>query len=218
MLPMKTILAGGLGVLLGFLPLRAGDFTVKARGVQTFNFADKAGRNQVIFFSRAPIEDITGTSNGITGTVSFDPAKVAPTIQGAIAVDVKSMTTGIPKRDEHMQGEAWLDAATYPAVSFTLKEVKDTKNIGPNKIAATARGDFSLHGVTRSITVPVMMTYLEESEKTKTRAPGDLLLLQTKFTIALADYQIRGMGSLIGSKIGETIDIDLSIVGSNAVK
>ncbi len=81
-----------------------------------------------------------------------------------------------------------------------------------------ATGDFTLHGVTKQMTVPVTLTYLEESDKTKTRAPGDLLLLQTKFAIALADYQVKGTGGLIGSKVGESIEIDVSIVGSNAVK
>ncbi len=193
-------------------------FTVKAKGTQSFTFADKAGRNQVIFFSQAPLENITGTSNGISGSVSFDPAKVEQTIQGTIAVEVKTLTTGIAKRDEHMLSKAWLDAATFPTITFTLAQLKDAKIAGPNKISGTATGAFTLHGVTKSIAVPVTLTYMEESEKTKTRAPGDLLLLQTKFTVTLADYNITDMGNVIGSKLGETLDIDMNVVGSNGMK
>ncbi len=44
-----------------------------------------------------------------------------------------------------------------------------------NKLEAKVTGDFTVHGVTKEVTTTVTMTYLDESEQTKQRAPGDLL-------------------------------------------
>ncbi len=200
------------------LQSQSADFKVNAKGIQVYNFADKAGRNQVMFFSTAPLENMTGTASGIQGSVSFDPTNVSKTITGEIIVEIKSMMTGISRRDEHMQGENWLDAAKYPTISFKLKELQNVKTSDSNQIHATAVGDFTLHGITKSIEVPVTLVYMEESEKTKSRAPGDLLQLRTKFTIKLSDYGVGSMMKIIGSKVGENIDIEMNIVGSNAVK
>lgn len=200
------------------LQSQSADFKVNAKGIQVYNFADKVGRNQVMFFSTAPLENMTGTASGIQGSVSFDPSNVSKTITGEINVEVKSMMTGISRRDEHMQSENWLDAAKYPTITFKLKELQNVKTSDSNQIQATAVGDFTLHGITKSIEVPVTLVYMEESEKTKSRAPGDLLQLRTKFTIKLTDYGVGSMMKIIGSKVGENIDIEMNIVGSNAVK
>ncbi len=200
------------------LQSQSADFKVNAKGIQVYNFADKAGRNQVMFFSTAPLENMTGTASGIQGSVSFDPTNVSKTITGEIIVEIKSMMTGISRRDEHMQGENWLDAAKYPTISFKLKELQNVKTSDSNQIHATAVGDFTLHGITKRIEAPVTLVYMEESEKTKSRAPGDLLQLRTKFTIKLSDYGVGSMMKIIGSKVGENIDIEMNIVGSNAVK
>ena len=197
---------------------QSADFSVKAEGTQTFRFADKAGRNQVLFYSKAPIEDIVGSASGLTGSITLDPKNVASTITGEFTIDVKTMTTGISKRDEHMQGEMWLNAATYPTIQFKLKQLKDVKKVNNTKIEANALGEMTLHGVTLPMTVPVTLIYMEESEKTKARLPGDLLQLRTKFSVKLADFGIKGFGDLIGSKIAEAIDIEMGIVGTNAVK
>ena len=45
-------------------------FKVKATGEQTFSFTDKKGRNQAMFFSSTPLEDVTGLSNDVKGSVT----------------------------------------------------------------------------------------------------------------------------------------------------
>jgi len=42
-------------------------FKVKAAGEQTFSFEDEVGRNQAMFFSSTPLEDVTGLSNDVKG-------------------------------------------------------------------------------------------------------------------------------------------------------
>jgi hypothetical protein len=59
------------------------------------------------------------------------------------------------------------------------------------------------------------MTYLDASEQTKQRAPGDLLGVQAKFNIVLSDYDVENM--IVGQKVADNIEISVNIVGSNAM-
>jgi len=64
----------------------AGGFDINSKGEQTFSFKDKMGRNQATFFSTTPLEDITGMSTDVWGTVSFDIADVENTLKGEILI------------------------------------------------------------------------------------------------------------------------------------
>jgi polyisoprenoid-binding protein YceI len=191
----------------------AQSFKIKAGGVQTFDFADKTGKNQATFFSATPLEDINGTSNSISGSVTFDVANFAKSLKGKITLPVSSINTGIELRNHHMQGANWLDAAKYPDISFDIKSVYDVKQAADNKLEFKALGIFSLHGVTKEVTAVVDATYLDESEQTQKRAPGDLLGVSAKFSINLSDYAVNN--AVIGNKVAEKIDITVNIVGSN---
>jgi polyisoprenoid-binding protein YceI len=190
-------------------------FSVPAKGAQTFNVKDPNGRNQAVFRSSTALEDITGTSSSLSGTVTLDPANVSGAT-ATIVVDVTGIKTGIPMRDEHLQSAGWLDAKSYPTITFTLKQLKNPKNSNPTTIQAVAAGTFTLHGVTQPVEFPVTLMYLPESEQTKKRAPGDLLVIRGKGTILLSKYGIKS--EIIGQKVADGIEIELNAVASNAVK
>jgi polyisoprenoid-binding protein YceI len=197
-------------------PSIAQKFTVPATGVQTFNLKDERGRNQASFFSKAPIEDITGTAAGLGGTVSFDPANVAGTIKADITVDVASMKTGIEMRDGHMRGEKWLDAEKYPTITFTLTKLTGAKISNGTELRGVAVGTFTMHGTAQTVQLPVTLTYMPASEKTKARAAGDLLVVRAKGAVSLSKAGVKS--ELIGSKISDVIEFEFNAVGSNAVK
>ncbi|MCX7798553.1 MAG: YceI family protein [Melioribacter sp.] len=203
-----------LFVLLLLYKLISGQgFNVNTKGIQTFNFYDKEGRNQVVFFSNAPFEDITGTANDINGVVSFDVSNFAQTLRGKIIVKVESISTGIELRNQHLRSKNWLDAKKYPDIVFEIKYVRELKQLANNKLGFKVVGDFTLHGVTKEIVADVEATYLPESNETKKRAPGDLLGVNGKFNIKLSDFNIKNQ--VIGSKVAENIEIYVNIVGNN---
>ena len=74
--------------------------------------------------------------------------------------------------------------------------------------------DFTLHGVTRIVDAVAKLTFVEETELTNKRAPGDLLSVEANFKIKLSDYGIRHM--LIGTRVADEIEISTNIVGSNS--
>lgn len=190
-------------------------FKVKAKGTQTFNFEDKLGRNQAAFSSSTPLEDFTGTANAISGSLSFDVNNFAKTLKGKIIVKVASINTGIELRNHHLQSANWLNASKYPDITFEIKSVSDLKQTADNKLEFKVTGNFTLHGVTKQITVDAEATYLDENDQTRTRAPGDLLGVHAKFNVKLSDYNIDN--DVIGSKVAENVDVKVNIVGSNKI-
>jgi polyisoprenoid-binding protein YceI len=188
-------------------------FKVSATGEQTFSFDDKAGRNQAMFFSSTPLEDVTGLSNDVKGSVTFDVSDVS-TLSGLISITTASLRTGIELRDGHLQSENWLDAESYPDITFVIKNVSNVKSAEDNKLEAKVIGEFTAHGVTKEVIADVTMTYLDQSEQTKKRAPGDLLGVEAKFSIVLSDYEVENM--VLGQKVSDSIDITVTMVGSNA--
>src|SRR3954465_4886484 len=158
---------------------------VSAAPIQ-FDFKDPKGVNTILFKTDAPLESINGTANGISGTVSYDPANPAAT-KGKIIVSANSLHVGNPMQKEHLHSDKWLDVTKYPEISFEISSLKNVKTEN-NVTTADATGTFSLHGVSKEITVPVKLTYLKDRLKARTGKEGDLLVIRSNFTIKRGDF------------------------------
>lgn len=184
-----------------------------------YYISDPMSRNTVTFSSEAPLEDIVGTTNQISGYFAFDPNNLEKGAKGRITVSVSSLTTGIPLRDEHLLGDMWLDALTYPTITFEIAKVKNVKVIKKTDSFTTyelqVSGPFKLHGKTRTIDAIARITVLPESEQTKQKMPGDLVAVRTSFKVSLADFGIKGFDGVVGSKVSESIEVAISLVASN---
>ena len=210
---MKKALSIFVVIIFFTASIFAQGFKVKASGEQKFNFQDKAGRNQTTFFSTTPLEDITGLSGDVKGSVTLNVNDVK-TLKGKVTVSVASIKTGIDLRDEHMRDAGWLDAAKYPEISFEIKKVSDVKSVADNKLTAKVTGNYTMRGVTKEVTTDATLTYLDESDQTKMRAAGDLLGVQAKFNVKLSDYGVNN--KVVGQKVSENIEVSVNVVGSNA--
>ncbi len=179
--------------------------------VQTFDFKDPKGVNNVTFVLDAPLESISGTASGISGTVTYDPENPEAT-EGKIVVDSESLHVPNPMMKDHMHGEKWLDVKKYPEISFELKELSDIQKT-ENGGTANATGTFTLHGVSKEITVPVKVTYLPGRLKDRMpNAEGDLLVIRSDFTIKRSDFDIQpGQNE---DKVSDEIKISMAIAGA----
>jgi polyisoprenoid-binding protein YceI len=179
---------------------------------QTFDFKDPKGVNNVIFKTDAVLESINGAASGISGTVTFDPENPGAT-KGKIVVDAKSLTVPNKMMNEHLHSGMWLDVQKYPEITFEVKELKNVKTQG-DTTTADATGTFTLHGVTKDLTVPVKLTYLPD--KLGARVPnmkGDLLVVRTNFDVKRSDFKINaGNGN---DKVSDEINLSLSIAGAS---
>ena len=205
---MKTKL-----VIIAFLTLLLG-INLSA---QTFSVDTKDGRNQASFISDAPFEKIVGLASGLDATVMLNVNDITQKPMGKVKVPIESIKTGIDLRDEHLRSEMWLNAAKYPFAEFQLTGIKNPTSRKLNdgqRVTATLIGKFSVHGVTKNIEVPATLTYFKESEKTKAKAPGNLLVANAEFDINLEEYGVQ-IPSMVVGKVNDEVKITTSFVASD---
>lgn len=179
---------------------------------QNFDFKDPKGVNNVVFRTDAPLESINGTATGVSGAVTFDPANPAAT-KGTIIVQAASLRVPNQMMQGHLQSDKWLDVAKYPQITFEVVSLGNVQTDG-DKTTADVTGTFTLHGVSKQITVPVKMTYLKD--KLHDRFPqlqGDLLVLRANFTIKRSDFAINK--AMFEDKVSNDIDLTLSLAGQS---
>ena len=175
-----------------------------------FDFKDPKGVNNVIFKTDAPLESINGTATGISGKVTFDPDNPGA-VKGKIVVQSSSLHVGNPMQKEHLHSDKWLDVAKYPEITFEVESAKNVKTQG-DVTTADVTGKMSLHGVTRTITAPVKMTFLKDKLKARTGKEGDLLVVRANFKIKRSDFGINP--GQLEDKVSDEIELNLSIAGA----
>jgi polyisoprenoid-binding protein YceI len=197
--------------ILNFLTL-----TLTAAGLHAspsqFDFKDPKGVNNAVFKLDAPLEAINGSAAGVSGAVSFDPENPSAT-KGKIVVASSSLHVGNPMMKQHLQSDKWLDVAKYPEITFDVAELKNVKTEGTST-TAEATGKFTVKGISKTLTVPVKLTYLKD--KLSQRVPnmkGDLLVIRSNFSIKRSDFGI--MPGQMEDKVSDAIDLTLSIAGAS---
>jgi polyisoprenoid-binding protein YceI len=198
-------------LLLASASLFAGSLSLQAE-LKTYDFKDPKGVNNVSFLLDAPLESISGNAKGVSGIVTFDSAN-PKAVSGTIKIETGSLTATNNKLQEHMLGEAWLDAASHPEITFVAKSVSKLEELRDG-FKAQLTGDFTLKGVTKELTVPVTFTHLPDmlGKRSNGAMEGDLLVLRSTFTIHRSDYGIKpGQNS---DKVAEVIELRLAIAGA----
>jgi len=87
---MKKTLSIFAVIMIFTASILAQGFKVKATGDQTITFEDN--KNQATFFSTTPVEDITGLSNDVKGSVTFSVNDVK-TLKGKVRVSLMEMSS-----------------------------------------------------------------------------------------------------------------------------
>jgi len=71
------------------------------------------------------IADVEGFFSKMTGVIQFDPPDLTQ-LSVEAEIDVKSLTTGNPERDEHLLSPDYFDAEKYPKILFKSTNVETT--------------------------------------------------------------------------------------------
>lgn len=177
----------------------------------SFNFKDPKGVNTVIFKTDAPLESINGTASGVSGTVMFDPENPAA-VKGKIVVAASSLHVPNPTMKEHLQGGDWLNVAKHPEITFEVNSAANAKTTG-NVTTLDVTGNMTIKGTTKSLTVPVKLTYLKDKLKARggSNKDGDLLVLRSTFTIKRGDFGINA--AKFEEKVSNDIELTFSLAG-----
>src|SRR5690606_37734051 len=74
---------------------------------------------------------------------------------------------------------------------------------------ATLLGDMTVRGTTRQMRIPARLTFMPESDRTRARAPGDLLAIRAQYPIKLSDFDIAvGDKAIESGMVADEMTID----------
>ncbi|MCS6807256.1 MAG: YceI family protein [Bacteroidota bacterium] len=206
-----TATAVATAVISTVLPyfIYATGFPFGTKGNKTIKLDNRYGNNQVQFHSKAPLEEINGTAS-VTGSFSFDPSNIEAT-HGKIVVPVNSMQTGIELRNKHLMSKDWLDEESYKEIVFDVKSISSVQIVssaqGKGVAKGIAEGVLFLHGVSKQISCPIELTYIEK---------GDVVMVKTEMSVSLRDFNISGKRGIVGSKVAETIAVKATMFGAGS--
>lgn len=192
--------------------------TAPGGGVREFTVDDAWGRDSVQFRTTAPLEDIIGTTNQVTGVLKADPKNLTgPGTSARIEVKLASLKTGIETRDGHVAKA--LGAEKNPIALFTLEKIKSASapaleiNV---PVDVVAEGFFELNGVRKKIEVPARLTYVPRGTPFNQMRPGNFVRLKAEFDVRLADFGVERTGQVLPLQVGETARVTVAVLASDA--
>jgi len=199
---IKRILGTITGILLAF--------NVFA-GSATFDFTDPSGVSNLSFDMTAPVESISGSADGISGSIDFDPAKPEAT-NGTISVATSSLMVPKAKMRDHIMGSMWMDAKKYPEMTFKLSGVSGLKAAGDGVFKGQANGTMTVKGVAKELNTEVTIKHLVGKLGAKLPGKkGDLLVVSGTLIVNRDAFNINAGQKL--DKVANDIHIGLNFIG-----
>ena len=177
-------------------------------------FSSAAVANEVYKFDQShstigfSVHQFLGTTHGkfkkFDGKIDIDrehPENSSVTAR----IDVRSIDTGIAKRDNHLRSEEFFAVEKYPEITFKNRSVKQT---GPQ--AGDIVGDLTMHGVTKPITLHVkLISSPNETKQTRWSVTTD--------TLKRHDFNLMFAAAAENmSGISQTVTVNIEIEASRA--
>ncbi|MEZ5044845.1 MAG: YceI family protein [Saprospiraceae bacterium] len=134
---------------------------------------------------------VNGAFSDINLQGTFFPTEITKS-QWSATLSVKSLDTGIKKRDTHLLSEDYFDADKYPSIKIVSKILKATQN------GYILEGDLQIKDVKKAIVIPFRV---EEQ--------GDHFLLKGELTLNRIDYGVGEKSWLMNQNV--TISIACAI-------
>lgn len=186
-------------------------------------------RDEVIFLSKAPMEEFEGAAGRVRGDVRIETLDdlIGGRVEGVVEVDTESLDTGLGLRDRHMR-EKYLETERFPVARFELREVTAARvlstesngDVVEQAVAGlasgvethlTVKGTFEIHGVRQEIEVEDVVVTLDPELPGADVRGGEMLRIQAAFTVRLADYDVA-RPKLMFMRLAEDVLIRIDVV------
>jgi polyisoprenoid-binding protein YceI len=153
------------------------------------------------------VHQFLGTTHGkftkFDGKIDIDrehPEKSSVTAK----IDVRSIDTGIVKRDNHLRSPEFFNIAKFPEMTFKSRSVKQT-----GQQSGEILGDLTMHGFTKPITLHVKLLSPISGDTKKTRWSV------TTEPLKRGDFRLMfSQGTEAISGISQTVAVNIEIEAS----
>jgi len=150
---------------------------------------------------RHVVSKASGTFNDITGTILVDRENLTNSSVDA-KINVLSVNSGYAKRDEHIKEKDYLDTAKFAEMRFVSSRIE-----AKSATEGVMTGTFTLHGVTKEITLPFKVLGFGQDPWGGQRSG-----FEARTVIKASDYGF-GWGLKPNAPVGDDIEITLLIEG-----
>lgn len=133
----------------------------------------------------ANIADVYGRFNDVQGDFA-----TGENPHFNLKVATNSIDTGNQKRDEHLRSPDFFNAVQFPVITF------ESTQVTPTEQGYDVTGDLTIHGVTNSVTVPVVAGGTAEFPEGTHRAG-----FGAEITINRSDYDMTNMLDIVGDEV-----------------
>ncbi|MFQ5840472.1 MAG: YceI family protein [Candidatus Methylomirabilales bacterium] len=120
----------------------------------------RPGSGKVTFHADARLHEFTGTTREVSGWFRTDDLRTPTEATGCVGVEAASLETGIGLRDTKMRTNH-LETDRYPDIVYRVNAIV---RVGDQLLLA---GTLTLHGVSRSVRVPIQITPLPDGARVK---------------------------------------------------
>ena len=193
-------------VLLVFVPIVA-SAQQKLASLQQYQL--DAGHSTFEFSIGFALTHVKGRFTDPKGSIIYDPVNPENSSVTVIAPS-KSLDTGWGNRDRHLKTSDFFDVEKYPTVSFQSTRLRR------NGKGWLMDGNFTMHGVTKAMTVPVVLPPPQRSPES-----GWMILTATStFKLARKDFGLTGgdkynswFNAARQAAMDDTVDISVEVQG-----
>ena len=146
------------------------------------------------------ISTVRGVFEKTTGTVNFDPSDPWKSSIDA-TIDVNTINTRVPTRDNDLRSPHFFDAAKYPTITFKSTR---TELAGEGKLKVT--GDLRIHGVTKQVVLDV------DGPSPAIKDSLEIMRVGANATTKINrnDFGITTMPEMIGDEIQIVLDVEMT--------
>ena len=160
------------------------------------------------FKVRHLFSNVEGHFDKFTGTIVAD-ADHPENSTVTCSIETATVDTGTAKRDAHLKSPDFFDVEKFPTMTFTSKKVNV---LGPD--SADVVGDFTLHGVTKEVTLHVKFL-----GKGQGMMGGLTTGWEATTQIKRSDYGLVWNKLIeVTAVVGDDVDIDLQIAADEPKK
>jgi polyisoprenoid-binding protein YceI len=150
------------------------------------------------------INNVKGKFGEFTGTLVVENQTVK---EANGTIQTKSVDTGVAARDKDLRSASFFDVEKYPTITFKSKRA-ETKG-GETRLV----GDFTMHGVTKELTLPVKVKGPVKDPWGNTRIGLEARTKLNRKDYGLTYNKVLETG---GMMVGEEIEIEINAEATKA--